>query len=398
MFKSEVAIIGGGIGGLVAALAFLRCGIDVNVYEQASALEPVGAGVQLSANATRVLRWLGLELALAQGSLPLEKTIRLWNTGKSWTVPGMGPESEHRYGAPFLALHRADLLDVLVAAVRSYKKDAIFLNSRCIQVSQNDSGAEILFESGTRAIAKAVIGADGVHSMVRAGLDRSSNPEFTGLVAWRGVVDTSLLPNKGGTPVSSNWIGPGCHVITYPLRRGTLLNFVGIVRRPDWTTESWSLRGSKEECLQDFTGWHEDIIAIVRQIESPLKWALMKRDPLTEWSSGRITLLGDSCHPTLPFLGQGAGMVVEDAAVLARCVRDAESDYVSAFDRYQRARVERTSQIVLKSAAMLTQFQNPLLGQAGEAERYVASQWDSDKVHKAYGWIYNYDAVSMTLP
>lgn len=395
---TEVAIVGGGIGGMVAALSLLHAGLDVRIYEQAGFLQEVGAGLQLSANASRVLRWLGLEEKLAGlGSLPIDKEIRLWNSGSSWKVPGTGAESEERYGSPFLAVHRADLQNVLVEAVRAAKPDAIQLSSRCVSVTPETDAVTLGFADGSSVRARCVVGADGVHSVVRDSLHQDSRPEFTGLVAWRGVVETDRLDMDSFGSASSNWIGPGCHVITYPLRGGSLLNFVGIVRRPGWAEENWTLAGTQEETLSDFDGWHEHIVKIIREIRQPLKWAMVKRKPLSKWSIGNVTLLGDACHATLPFLGQGAAMAIEDGAVLARCLADAGGDSEAAFDRYQHLRVIRTSTIVEKSTAILPRFQNPLLTDETAAKAYVASQWDEEKVRETYDWIYSYDATTVSL-
>lgn len=391
----QVAIIGGGIGGLVAALSLLRKGIDVSIYEQAPQLQEVGAGLQLSANASRVLFWLGLRDQLMNlGSLPIDKEIRLWNSGASWKVPGTGAASEERYGAPFLAVHRADLQNVLIEAVAALKPDCIRLSSRCVGASEIDDKVRIDFADGSTVTADCLIGADGVHSVVRSSVHQDSHPEFTGLVAWRGVVETSRLDMESFGSASSNWIGPGCHVITYPVRGGSLLNFVGIVRRNDWEQENWTLLGSQEELLADFAGWHEHIQAIIHEIKQPLKWAMVKRQPLMNWSMGRMTLLGDACHATLPFLGQGAAMAIEDGAVLARCLESSPEDAVAALKTYEAMRVDRTATIVERSTAILSRFQNPILTNEEEARRYVESQWDEATVSATYDWIYSYDATT----
>lgn len=397
MSDMQVAIVGGGIGGLVAALSMLRNGIDVSIFEQAAQLQEVGAGLQLSANASRVLFWLGLGDQLSQlGSLPIDKDIRLWNSGASWKVPGTGADSEQFYGAPFLAVHRADLQNALSAAVRALKPDCIQLSSRCVGVSQTDRVA-LEFADGCSVAADCLIGADGVHSIVRSSLHQDSYPEFTGMVAWRGVVETSRLDMESFGSASSNWIGPGCHVITYPLRGGSLLNFVGIARRSEWVQENWALAGSQEELLSDFEGWHEHIQSIIHEIPQPLKWAMMKRKPLASWSRGRVTLLGDACHATLPFLGQGAAMAIEDGAVLARCLASFRTDIPAALKTYEALRVKRTAAVVEKSTAILSRFQNPILTDEVEARRYVAAQWDAAAVSETYGWIYSYDATTVPL-
>src|SRR6202162_6145376 len=331
----NVAIVGGGIGGLAAALALLRRGIDVDVYEQAPELRELGAGVQISANGTRVLHALGLKEALEKVQvLPAGKAIRLWNTGQSWKLFDLGLESVERYGFPYITIHRGDLHGVIAQAVLQAKPGAIHLSRKCTGLSQTADCVELSFETGAPVTAKLVVGADGVHSVVRETLFGAAKPEFCGIIAWRGVIPMERVPASISRTIGTNWVGPGGHVVHYPLRGGTLLNVVALRENADWSVEGWNVPGPIDEVLHDLRGWHPDLHALFRNVDVPYKWALALRPIMDAWSMGRCTLLGDACHSMVPFLAQGAAMALEDALVLARAIEKYPSDPPIALARY----------------------------------------------------------------
>lgn len=395
--KLHVLIAGGGIGGLTAALALLQKGFDVTVFEQAQALKEIGAGVQLGPNGVRVLYELGLtEPANRLGVDAQGKEVRLWNSGKTWPLFNLGADSVERYGVPYLMMHRADLHTMLLDGVRALKPDACFINSRAVGFQQDETGVVLSLADGRTVRGDVLVGADGLHSATRKAMFGPDQPEFTGGCCWRGMIDIDKLPEHLRRPVGVNWIGPAGHVILYPVRGGQLLNFVGHVERDGWAGESWTEEGSIDELRADYAGWHEDIQTIVNHIETPYKWALFLREPLMQWTQGRVTLMGDACHATLPYLAQGANMAIEDGMVLARAL--AEFDTVeTALTRYEQARAERTARIVNKSSENLGRFHNDALLDPVKAEAYVSEEWAPGKVRDRYEWILGYDAVNVPL-
>ena len=396
MSRPHVLIAGAGIGGLAAALALISRGIRVSVFEQARELAEIGAGVQISANGAHALFSLGLEPALRQvWCEPAGKEIRLWSTGETWKLFDLGAVSRKRYGAPYFMIHRADLHRILLDAVTA-AADAISLNARVSGFEQDEDGVTLLCESGLRVRGDALIGADGVHSRIRSVLFGEMPARFTGLLAWRGLIPMDRLPEGLRRPVGTNWVGPGGHVVHYPLRGGALMNFVGTAERDDWRVESWTERGTTSEALNDFRGWNEDVQVLIRNIETPYKWALLGREPLNRWTVGRVTLLGDAAHPTLPMMAQGANMAIEDGVVLARCL-DAHDDMPEALQAYEDARRERTSRLVRAANDNATRFHNPALGNAEGAARYVDTEWQEERVKQRYDWVFEYDPVRVAI-
>src|SRR3954462_7660791 len=391
----RVLIAGAGIGGLAAAAALLRHGIDVEVYEQAKELKEVGAGVQLAPNGTRVLAALGIGEELKALSCEAQgKEIRHWKTGETWKLFDLGPLAIERYGFPYFTVYRPDLLAVLADAVRQMKPDAIHLGARGTGLEQDQDQVRLELD-GAQVKGDALIGADGVHSCIRQALFGADKPEFTGVMVWRGIVPMERLPRHMARMVGSNWVGPGGHVVHYPLRSGRLMNFVGALERADWQVESWSARGTKEEIAADFGAWHEDIRAFVVQIETPYKWALMVRAPLERWTVGRVSLLGDAAHSMLPFLAQGAVMAIEDGYVLARCL--AQYDVDTALQHYESARRERTRRTVEGSAANIYRFHNRALADPEEGRKFINQEWASQRIADRYEWLFRYDATTVEV-
>jgi salicylate hydroxylase len=392
--KPHLLIVGAGIGGLTAALAALKIGCEVDVYEQASELKEVGAGLQLSANGTRVFYELGVgEELKALSCEAAGKEIRMWNTGETWKLFDLGKVSVERYGYPYFTVYRPDLLNVLVAAVG---RERIHLGAKCVGFTQDADWVVLQLDGGKTVRGDCLIGADGVHSQVRQSLFGPDQPQFTGLVVWRGIVPMEKLPKHMARMVASNWVGPGAHVVHYPLRAGKVMNFVGALERSDWQVESWSARGTTEELAADFAGWHEDIHALIRNIPVPHKWALMTRPPMERWSVGRVTLLGDACHSMVPFLAQGAVMAIEDGYILARALT-ASADISSNLFKYEEARRQRTRKAVEGSAANIGRFHHPALADPATARQYVEREWAGQNVADRYEWLFRYDVTTAAV-
>jgi salicylate hydroxylase len=262
----KILIAGAGIAGLTTGLALQKIGIEVEIFEQAPELRELGAGVQLSANGTRVLIALGLEQPMkAIACEPSGKEIRLFSTGQTWKLFDLGVESRKLYGAPYWTMHRGDLHRVLLDSFNQRAPGCLHLDSRCVGFDETDGGAWLTLEGGRRHHGDVIVGGD-------------ASPAFTGLAAWRGLVPMQRLPAAMRRDVGVNWVGPGGHVITYPVRRSELLNFVGIVERESWPVESWTEQGTTEECLDCFAGWNDEIHTIIEALDVPYKWALLGRD------------------------------------------------------------------------------------------------------------------------
>jgi salicylate hydroxylase len=385
-------LIGAGIGGLTAALALGRLGVSVTVLERSPVLGEVGAGVQLGPNATRILFDLGLEAALRDAAFaPEAAEIRSGRTGALRLRNPLGAKALDRWGAPYLQIHRADLQKALVAAVQAAPAVGLRLGADVLDHRQDDTGVDIILKTGETIRGDVAIGCDGLRSCVREQLFGQDAATFTGQVAWRAVVPTERLPTGLIPPIAAVWTGAGKHCVHYFVTSGRAVNFVGVVAR-DWRIESWSEIGARAELIADFAGWPEPVEAICRAAESPFRWALYDRPPLARWSVGRVGLLGDACHPMLPFLAQGAAMAIEDAAVLARQVASTP-DVSAALSAYEALRKPRTSRVQAASRfnARLFHLPDPVGGVAFAAAGAVDRITPGGAAAR-FDWLYGYMA------
>lgn len=396
----HVLIAGAGIAGLCSALALLQRGVDVTVFEQAGALRELGAGVQLSPNGTRVLLALGLGPAMAAvACVAAAKEVRLGSTGQRWPLFNLGEDALARFGAPYWLVHRGDFHQVLLAAVLALKPDSLRLGQRALRFEQDEHAITLITEDGQRIAGDALLAADGVHSALRQAAFGAGPAEFTGLMAWRGVVPCQALPEALSAPIGANWVGPGGHVITYPLRRGELLNFVGITLRDDWRAESWADVGSHADCHRDFAGWHADIHRLIDAVQTPYQWALLSRPALPAWAHGRFCVIGDAAHPTLPMLAQGANLGLEDALLVARCLTEPAGRHgvAPALQRFEALQRPRATRIVSGSADNARRFHNPVLADPLAAAAYIAREWAPVKVRQRYDWLFEHDVTRLAL-
>ena len=384
--RGTIIVAGAGLGGLTLALCLARAEFSVTVLEQANALGEVGAGVQISANGARVLYHLGLAEALqAVAFKPERGEMRHWQSGETLSSRPLGQASEAAFGFPYFHLHRADFHAVLADALAAVAPGSVHLGAKVTGFSQSGAGVTVTTEAGESVSGDVLVGCDGIHSAIRTQLFGPDAPRFTGCVAWRAIVPVGALPPGHVRPVSSNWIGRGGHFVHYYVRRGELVNCVGIIEQDEWQAESWSSEGAMAGFLDDFKDWHEDVQILMRQAESCYRWGLFDRDPMPKWSQGRVTLLGDACHPMLPFMAQGAVMAIEDANTLAQCLASAAAAYPSALQRYEYLRRERTATVQQMSRDNIQFFHNADIPN-------LAERMSSHRA--AHLWLYSFDVTN----
>ena len=339
--KNKVLIVGGGIGGITALLALRQRGVAAELFEQTPAFGQVGAGLQVSGNATRVLRALGLGGPLAQVAYyPQGRDYRAWDNGDRLYYTPLGERAEAHFGAPYYTAHRADLLDVLLGGLET---GSFHLGCRIERFDQDDDGVTITFADGSTATGDVLIGADGIHSTVRGQMFGTELPRYTGNVAWRGLVPAERVAHLDVAKVAGVWMGPDRSIVQYYIAAGKTFNWIGISRSEQPARESWLAAGRIEDALAEYAGWHDTIRTIIAATPRVLRQALYDREPLPDWRIGRVVLLGDAAHPMMPFYAQGAAQSIEDAYVLAGCLAAAPDEPIAALDRYVKLRQPRTA-------------------------------------------------------
>jgi len=347
-------VIGAGIGGTAAAIALRRAGLDVSLFEQTLAQREVGAGIQISPNVSRLLGRYGLGDAMARAAVrPSSVVFRRWQDGRVLGREELGDAIENRYGSPYYHFHRADLIALLADA---FGRKEIKLGRRLVDVEQDEIGVTARFEDGTSERGDLLIGADGIHSQVRERLFGEEKPRFSGQIAYRGLAPAERIAHLGLPLDVTNWVGPGGHFVHYFVSSGRFLNFVAVSEEATWTREHWSDRGSISDAASKYEGWHPQIATILNAVDETFKWALFDRDPLPEWTQGRVALLGDACHPMLPYMAQGAAQAIEDGAALAACLKHTAFDIPSAFRAYVTLRKPRATGVQERSRANATSF------------------------------------------
>ena len=369
----SVAIVGAGMGGLATAAALRRVGIDVTVYEQAQQFARIGAGIQIGCNAMRVLRELGLESRLRQQSFyPRSWNNRDWRTGEVKFDMIFGETAERRFGAPYLLAHRGDLHAALASIVPD---DCIRLDHRLVGFDESAGGERLTFANGATAVADAVVGADGVHSIVRDILFGVSKANFTGRIAYRTTYPAALLGGRG-IGDCTKWWGEDRHIVIYYVKPDrSEVYFVTSQPEPDFRVESWSAKGDVGELRSGFTGFDSEVEHVLAACPDVHKWAIFDREALDQWVDGNVTLLGDACHPMTPYMAQGAAMAIEDAAVLSRCLEGVDASGVAdALRRFEATRKERTTRVQ----------------ETSRANRWLKEKTDTD-------WVYAYDAWTVPL-
>lgn len=372
----RIGIAGGGVGGLAAAIALRQQGHDVTVFEQARGFSRVGADINLTPNVVRAIDGLGAGAAIRErGARPTFRISRDWDTGAETSRLGMGNIAEEQYGAPQVTIHRADIINALA---ENFPLENIQFEKRLKSLTQDDAGVSLRFEDGSEARFDMVVGADGIHSRVRSALFGEEKPRFTGVVSFRSVVPTERVKHVPEIEAFTKWWGPNpqSQIVTFPLNQGRETFVFATTGQDSWHEESWTSEGDVNELRGFYKDFHADARALLEACDSTLKSALYEREPLPQWSVGTVTLLGDACHPMLPFMAQGAGMAIEDAVVLGRALAGVGSraQAVDALRRYEKTRQERTAKIQIGSRG------NQWMKGPGNAD-----------------WVYGYDAWNVAL-
>lgn len=375
MDRLDIAVCGGGVGGLTAALALIKAGHNVTVFERAEKFLRIGADVNLTPNAVKALDGLGIGEQLRKtAARPAFRISRIWDTGEETSRLPMSEAAEEKYGAPQLTIHRGDLLQAMEEAVGPA---SIRLGHQTASVTTEGPRPVVTFDDGRSESFDLVIGADGIHSAVRTSLFGRDAPEFTGLVSYRAVIDTKDVdvPNLDSF---TKWWGPtpDMQIVTFPLLRGEELFIFATTSQPEWTAESWTMPGDVEELRAVYAGFHPEVQTILAACTSVTKSALYVRQPFAGWSRGGVTILGDAAHPMVPFMAQGACMAIEDAIVLARTLESATVAEIPArLKVYEDLRKPRTSQVQ----------------EGSRANNWLKGQGNAD-------WVYGYDAWHVAIP
>jgi len=393
--RRKILVAGAGIGGLTAAACLARRGFEVEIFEQAPQLGEVGAGIQTSANAVKVLYDLGLRDRLEQVAVkPKAYEFRRFDTGELLHYVPLNADDQHerKHGTPYYHLHRVDIHSILADRVRELAPSALHLDARVTDFQESENGVDLSLADGRTFRGDVLVGADGIKSVIRNKIVGDSQPRYTGQAAWRVTVPVERLPANLMDRVVTVFCGPKNHAVIYYLRSGKVLNFVGCHER-DWEEESWTSRRPWEELRSDYAGWHPIVQSVIDAADRNecFRWALNSRPAVSQWSTAHATLLGDAVHPTLPYMAQGAVMAIEDSAVLARCLAGTPS-VADALDRYQQARAERTARIVRES----TEHGN--LFHIVNAEEMRRAFREKDIARSRAEWLYCYDPLKVPLP
>ncbi|WP_332743532.1 FAD-dependent monooxygenase [Hydrogenophaga sp.] len=372
----KIGIAGGGVGGLAAAIALRAQGHDVTVFEQARGFSRVGADINLTPNVVRAIDGLGAGAAIRErGARPTFRISRDWDTGQETSRLGMGNIAEEQYGAPQVTIHRADIINALA---ENFPIGNIQFDKRVKTLTQSDAGVTVRFDDGNEAAFDVVVGADGIHSRVRGALFGEEKPRFTGVVSFRSVVPTARVKHVPEIEAFTKWWGPNpqSQIVTFPLNQGRETFVFATTGQDSWHEESWTSEGDVNELRSFYKDFHADARALLDACDTTLKSALYEREPLPAWSVGTVTLLGDACHPMLPFMAQGAGMAIEDAVVLGRALAGVSdrAQAVQALRRYEKTRQERTAKIQIGS----------------RGNQWMKGQGNAD-------WVYGYDAWNVAL-
>jgi salicylate hydroxylase len=392
----RIAIVGGGIGGLATAAFLRREGLVCTVYEQATRITEVGAGLVVAPNAARLLRRLGVLDNLRERAVQLDTgwEFRGWENGTVLSSENLSAACQMLYGEHTYTAHRADLLRVLASQV---PPQSIELGRKCIGLDFRRGALRLDFTDGNSVEADVVIGADGVHSVVRSAIFGVSPAAYSGICAFRALVPAGTAPQFARRPAQTLWIGPDHHLVHYPVCAGEMVNLVAFAPAGDYTVESWTATATVDEFLSEFDGWDRRLAGLIRAAGTPGRWALLDRAPLSRWSEGGATLLGDAAHPMFPFFAQGAAQSIEDASVLAGCLAGGPGNPAAALRRYEQLRIPRTTRLQTVSHGRSRINHLP----DGPEQRNRDAAFAQEDPLVANSWIYEYDpdeALNAAIP
>lgn len=402
--ENQIAVVGAGIAGLATAVALARRGLSCRVFEQTERLGEVGAGLQLSPNAVRLLHRWGLADHLRTTAVRAEAIeMRRWSDNGLLRRSPLGAGSEELFGAPYYAVHRADLHRALLEHL---PPGTLRLGARCTGVREGPDGVELAFADGSRHRAAVVVGADGIHSVVRGQLVEDA-PRYSGESIYRGLVPAERVPFLTAESRVVLWLGPGRHTVCYPVSAGKAVSFAATAPAEDWYTESWTAEGRVADLLAAYADWHPHVRELFAAADRVTRWALHDRDPVARWTTDRLAIVGDAAHPMLPFFAQGANQAVEDAASLAVCLADAglgdagtggstgggtggadPAVVRAALGRYLRTRLQRTGEIQRISRRNTSMLHLPDGPEQRDRDRHLAATADP----RGEAWLYGYDA------
>ncbi|MFK8052546.1 MAG: FAD-dependent monooxygenase [Woeseiaceae bacterium] len=390
----RVLVVGAGIGGMVSALCLHRAGHHVTVIERAAKLEDVGAGIQISPNALAVLSAIGLQSRLLEFATQPDKLVMCDGITGDDIFSITANTNRSRWPAPYLNIHRADLISALSDDLHDQMPDALRLNTALVNVHETHDQIIAETANGESISADLLIGADGVHSNVRKQIFPNAEATFTGNVAWRATVPMHALGAAAPKRNATVWAGAGKHAVTYQLRSGTFANLVAVVEQPDWQEESWTVPGDKALIQAHFKDWHPTVTTLIDCADTHFQWALLDRPPLSQWHRGSVGLLGDACHPLLPFLAQGAAMAIEDAWVLAACLDDKQT-LSASLARYEQARIPRVTRVYrgARRNEKIFHRQRGLLRRIGRFGLNTVSRQAPAVLASGLDWLYGYDAT-----
>jgi salicylate hydroxylase len=385
-------VVGGGIGGLALACLLAAQRVDVTVYEQADEIRPVGAGILLTPNGVKLLRRITGGKPLDRSAVPLEVgwEFRRWQDSRVLFSQELGDECVRRYGEHTYGVHRADLLSLLLDHL---PEGCLTLGAKVVRASTADDVATVRFVDGSSDTADLVVGADGIHSVVQPSVVDAPGARFSGFCVYRCLIPTDRAPEFARRPTQTLWLGPDRHVVHYPISGGELINMVAVTPAGEWRTESWSAAGNLADLASEFSGWEQQLGALIEPATIMVRSALFDRDPLPRWTRGRLALLGDAAHPMLPFFAQGSAQALEDSVVLARCLTEYDVDVTEALAQYQTVRLARASRVQNHSRERADSNHLP----DGPAQRARDAELAAGNPLDINGWLYSYDANKVPL-